>query len=117
MIERPKALAKAARLIAVASVNHSHLVRPGENMSIHRDPRTFRGTRSFAVHASSAALLLFPMLTSCSQSVAPDAEPVATVAEEGLGTCNVNITPLRSIEIVHPNVVSSARSSNATDGT
>ncbi|HWZ90985.1 MAG TPA: hypothetical protein VNW92_19120 [Polyangiaceae bacterium] len=86
-------------------------------MSIHRNPPTARAARSFAVHASSVALLLFPMLTSCSQSVGPDIEPVATVAEEGLGTCNVNITPLRSIEIVHPNVVSSARSLNASDGT
>ncbi|HWZ90346.1 MAG TPA: hypothetical protein VNW92_15895, partial [Polyangiaceae bacterium] len=88
-------------------------------MSIHREPRTVRGARSFALHASSVALLLFPMLTSCSQTVASDVEPVAVVAEEGLGTCNVNITPLRSIEIVHPNVVglTSTRTLNASDGT
>jgi hypothetical protein len=86
-------------------------------MSIHRNLPAVRAARSIAVHASSVALLLFPMLTSCSQAVGPDAESVATVAEEGLGTCNVNITPLRSIEIVHPNVVSSARSLNVSDGT
>jgi hypothetical protein len=59
------------------------------------------------------------MLTSCSQSVVPDDEPVTAVAEEALGTCNVNITPLRSIEIVHPNVVglTSTRTLNASDGT
>jgi hypothetical protein len=34
----------------------------------------------------------------------------------GSGSCNVNIEPLRSIEIVHPLVVNDARSSNATDG-
>jgi len=85
-------------------------------MSIYREPRTFRGTRSFAVYASGVASLLFPMLTACSQGVEPDVEPVAT-SVEALGTCNVNIIPLRSIEIVHPNVVASARSSNATDGT
>ena len=34
----------------------------------------------------------------------------------GSGNCNVNIEPLRSIEIVHPLVVGDARSSSATDG-
>lgn len=34
----------------------------------------------------------------------------------GSGNCNVNIEPLRSIEIVHPLILNDARSSNATDG-
>ena len=34
----------------------------------------------------------------------------------GSGSCNVNIEPLRSIEIVHPIVVTDARASNLTDG-
>ncbi len=85
-------------------------------MSIHRDPSTFRKMRPFGLRASGAALSLLTMLTACSQGVESDVEPVATAAE-ALGTCNVNIIPLRSIEIVHPNVVGSARSSNATDGT
>jgi hypothetical protein len=85
-------------------------------MSIHGEPRTCRTVRSFAARASSAALLLFPMLAACSQGVEAGGEPVASSAE-ALGTCNVNIVPLRSIEIVHPNVVGSARSSNTSDGT
>jgi hypothetical protein len=84
-------------------------------MSIHGEPRTCRKVRSLAARASSAALLLFPMLTACSQGFDPGVEPVAT-SVEALGTCNVNVVPLRSIEIVHPNVVASARSSNLTDG-
>src|SRR4051794_27230757 len=34
----------------------------------------------------------------------------------GSGSCNVNIEPLRSIEIVHPLVVGDARAASATDG-
>jgi len=54
------------------------------------------------------------------------AEPSAAEAEAlgqqqaelvvGSGSCNVNIEPLRSIEIVHPLVVTDARSSNAANG-
>ena len=33
-----------------------------------------------------------------------------------VGSCSANVEPLRSIMIVHPNIVNDARSSNATDG-
>src|SRR5258706_11418410 len=45
------------------------------------------------------------------------AESVGTAHEElVVGSCSVNVEPLRSVEIVHPNIVNDARSSNATDG-
>ena len=45
------------------------------------------------------------------------AESVGTTHEElSVGGCSANVEPLRSIEIVHPNIVNDARSSNATDG-
>jgi hypothetical protein len=40
-------------------------------MSIQRETRTFRRTRSFAVRASGVTLLLFPMLAACSQAPSP----------------------------------------------
>src|SRR5882724_6520399 len=91
-------------------------------MSIHKDPSNFRKMRPFVLRTSGAALSLLTLLTACTQSVELGAdsntEHVASAAE-ALGTCNVNITPLRSIEIVHPNVVglTSTRTSNASDGT
>jgi len=44
-------------------------------------------------------------------------ESIDTISQ-GLtvGSCNVDVQPLRSIEIVHPNVVDDARSNNATGG-
>ncbi|HEY3668339.1 MAG TPA: CARDB domain-containing protein [Polyangiaceae bacterium] len=45
------------------------------------------------------------------------AESVGTAHEElSVGGCSANVEPLRSIEIVHPNIVNDARSSSATDG-
>lgn len=44
-------------------------------------------------------------------------EAVGEVQDElGVGSCNVNVEPLRSIMIVHPNIVDDARASNATNG-
>lgn len=54
-----------------------------------------------------------------SEATDPSPEPVGTQSAElvvGSGNCNVNIEPLRSIEIVHPLVVGDARASNLTDG-
>src|SRR5258708_6987836 len=45
------------------------------------------------------------------------AESLGTTQQELIvGSCSVNVEPLRSVEIVHPNIVNDARSSNATDG-
>lgn len=44
-------------------------------------------------------------------------EAVGEVQEElAVGSCNVNVEPLRSVMIVHPNIVDDARASNATNG-
>ncbi|HVY25403.1 MAG TPA: CARDB domain-containing protein [Polyangiaceae bacterium] len=68
---------------------------------------------------ASAGLLL----SACSGSVGvSESEPGAgesvgtSQAELVVGSCNANVEPLRSIEIVHPSIVNDARSSNATDG-
>jgi hypothetical protein len=64
------------------------------------------------------------MLSGCAAPVSSD-EAEKTAAQENLGEsqqnltvggCNVNVEPLRSIEIVHPNVVDDPRASNALDG-
>jgi len=76
----------------------------------------------FAFVSASAGLLL----SSCSggqglgevgQGDGTAAESVRTAHEELIvGGCSANVEPLRSIEIVHPNIVNDARSSNASDG-
>lgn len=46
-----------------------------------------------------------------------EAEDVGELSEElVVGSCNVNVEPLRSIEIVHPAIMGDARASNATNG-
>ena len=63
-------------------------------------------------------------MTGCAAPVS-STEAEQTAAEENLGEshqdlnvggCNANVEPLRSIEIVHPNVVDDARASNVSDG-
>src|SRR5258706_1924789 len=77
----------------------------------------------FAVMGASSVGLL---LSACSGAQgfgevgggdATPAEAVASTHEELMvGGCSANVEPLRSIEIVHPNIVNDARSSSATDG-
>src|SRR5258706_5079689 len=63
-------------------------------------------------------------LSGCAAPVSSEQAETQT-AEENVGRsqqelvvggCNVNVEPLRSIEIVHPNIVDDARASSLTDG-
>src|SRR5258705_2893106 len=77
--------------------------------------------RSIRVFCASVGLLA---LSSCAAPVSSErAEQQAadeTLGESHqdliVGSCNVNVEPLRSIEIVHPNIVDDPRASNLTDG-
>jgi hypothetical protein len=79
---------------------------------------------STRVHTARAfigrgALALFGglLLSACTVQPGPgESEEAVLVSEGALGTCGVQIDPLKSIEIVHPNVVGDARASNVTGG-
>ena len=67
----------------------------------------------------SCALVLLGglLLGACTfQPGTDESEQSVSVSEGALGTCGVTIDPLKSIEIVHPNVVGDARASNVSGG-
>jgi hypothetical protein len=61
-------------------------------------------------------LTLLPFLAAlgCTQQLSVDSNENPELSEQQL--CSVSVTPLRSIEIVHPAVIATARASNLTDG-
>src|SRR5258706_6846233 len=77
--------------------------------------------RNIRVFCASLGLLA---LASCAAPVSSEQAEQQVAVEENVGesqqdllvgSCNVNVEPLRSVEIVHPNVVDDARASNLTD--
>jgi len=57
-----------------------------------------------------------PVESSDQENAAESEQVGKQAAELVVGSCNANVEPLRSVEIVHPLVVSDARSSNTADG-
>jgi hypothetical protein len=78
--------------------------------------------RSIRVFFATASVLA---LSNCAAPVSSEQAEQQAASEENLaqshqdlvvGSCNVNVEPLRSVEIVHPNIVDDARASNLLDG-
>ena len=76
---------------------------------------------AFSAFARCGALALLSGLALSACTLQPGSENAGSeetvaVSEGALGSCGVTIDPLKSIEIVHPNVVTDARASNVTGG-
>jgi hypothetical protein len=57
-----------------------------------------------------------PVSTDQADLLADEADVGESQQELVVGSCNVNVEPLRSIEVVHPNITDDARASNLLDG-